>query len=1287
MKASMTSKFIMATAVVWAVGGAPWGAQADFAAAVSALGPVAYYRFSTTDQVPAEVPAVNSGALGAACNGEYVGTPDRALAGALVGDANTAVGVSGGSKRVVVPFKPEYNPEGPFTVEAWLNPASDAAGLTAPLNAAQMVGSRSGWLLYQNGPDAWSFRMYNQNGTAFSVELAGGGPVEVGKWYHIVAVYDGTDATLYVNGQVAVTGTPAGTPKAYVANVDGPFVIGARSDFAYPWVGLADEVAIYTTALTEADVRAHYENGINPARTTPYDTLVKAKNPALYFRLDEPPLALPVAENIGSWGMVANGLYLPGTTPGVAGPQHPAFTGFEPTNHAVYFNGVSGLVRVPGQPLITDTATFLCWVKRDGNNPTRAGIMHNRGPNTLATGLGLQDAGNALSYNWEDHGEAYNFNPGFVLPDQGWALVGVSVQPDYAILFMGSSAGLQAATNNYYHEPHDFSGAPLEFGIDNYQPTRVFKGAIDEFAMFDQALDLETISNLFYAALPAVTLATRTPADPIYEGMTVTFTAAAASKLPMTYQWRRNGQPLTGKTSPTLVLSNVQTADSGDYEVAVTSGGTTVTSPALPLTVSAGPPIFVRQPVSAVRCAGANVTFEAVVYGSQPVTYQWKHGEAAVPGAAAPALRLTEVQAADAGDYVLVASNAYGTMESTKATLTVQPVSNTYEGTVVAYGPINYWRLNETGGATAADLVGGANATHASVATGANGPQAPQFAGLEGQNLAAAYDGTKAGTTTGASLMNHLQQFTLMGWIKLADTQPAGGRIGFFGQNDVAEFGFHDAQAGIWTANGGGVVGIPTADFLPGQWYFVAAVGDGATLTFYLDGEPAATGGNPTGDYGNSTSPFNIGYAVLDPSGNFLNGTIDEVALFDKALTAGQIKYLHTLAVGGATAPQIVAPPASQTVLAGDAVALTVEVTGGAPYNYQWKKDGADLTGATKQSLRIASAALSDSGTYTVSVSNNVGSQNSPPATLTVVPVPTYCNLTNSLVLHLKFDGDLNDASGRGNHGTAVGEPTFVPGKIGPQALHYNTETDVAYNYVTLGTPADLDLGTDVNFSVAFWTKFTGSPGDLPFLANNNNSMGDVGVTIAPSYNEGGWSWGLNDALEPKAWPGIGLYDPVGNTLNDGNWHHLVHTFDRAGNGTTYLDGVQVHTMPITAAAGWDLTTGLPWNIGQGSGAYPETGVFEMDDLGFWRRPLANYEARSIYIVGQNYGRTFDQPGPTTVTLTIKRVGAELELTWATGTLEAADRITGPWAAVSGAAAPSYKLTPTGAAKFYRVKL
>jgi len=37
------------------------------------------------------------------------------------------------------------------------------------------------------------------------------------------------------------------------------------------------------------------------------------------------------------------------------------------------------------------------------------------------------------------------------------------------------------------------------------------------------------------------------------------------------YQWRHNGQPITGKTGDTLMITNVMESDSGDYECVVTN--------------------------------------------------------------------------------------------------------------------------------------------------------------------------------------------------------------------------------------------------------------------------------------------------------------------------------------------------------------------------------------------------------------------------------------------------------------------------------------------------------------------------------------------------------------------------------------------------------------------------------------------------------------------------------------------------------------------------------------------
>jgi hypothetical protein len=91
---------------------------------------------------------------------------------------------------------------------------------------------------------------------------------------------------------------------------------------------------------------------------------------------------------------------------------------------------------------------------------------------------------------------------------------------------------------------------------------------------------------------------------------------------------------------------------------------------------------------------------------------------------------------------------------------------------------------------------------------------------------------------------------------------------------------------------------------------------------------------------------------------------------------------------GGDLPPSITTQPQSQTVNVGQRVEFTVTATGTAPLEYQWRKDNADLAGATNSTYVIASATTADAGTYTVVVRNAAGSRTSEPATLTVLPPP-----------------------------------------------------------------------------------------------------------------------------------------------------------------------------------------------------------------------------------------------------------------------------------------------------------
>ncbi|RYD36717.1 MAG: hypothetical protein EOP86_05250 [Verrucomicrobiaceae bacterium] len=106
--------------------------------------PLAYYRFNDGLAVAAPDAAVNLGSLGAAGNGAYNATVIHQAPGALAGGANAAVTFANGG--FVVPWTPELNNNGSFTVEMWLQPSTipAAAGLICPASSMHVADPRQG---------------------------------------------------------------------------------------------------------------------------------------------------------------------------------------------------------------------------------------------------------------------------------------------------------------------------------------------------------------------------------------------------------------------------------------------------------------------------------------------------------------------------------------------------------------------------------------------------------------------------------------------------------------------------------------------------------------------------------------------------------------------------------------------------------------------------------------------------------------------------------------------------------------------------------------------------------------------------------------------------------------------------------------------------------------------------------------------------------------------------------------------------------------------------------------
>ncbi len=556
--------------------------QADYAAKVLSNNPVNYWRLNEKVQVPAPDLANNGGSLGASANGFYVGAATHPVPGALAAGSDTAASFDATAGTVVsVPYSSELNPNSAFTVEAWLNPNADytTAAPGCALASGQFASPRSGWLIYQVDT-GWSFRMYNQNGTTPSVNIIGGPAPVMGTWQHVVAVYDGTNAYVYVNGAQGASAVSTG----YVPSAGGVLFMGGRSDSSFWWNGSADEVAIYGKALTASEIDAHYKNGISATPATPYNQAVLTSGPLAYYRLNEPaytpPATLPVAKNLGSSGAAGDGSYNPGANAQAPGPRPPLFNAFEADNTGGGFNGVAGYVGTT--TTLNDLAKFtvMGWVKRGTVHSGRGGYF---GQNDLLE-FGDADGG----ANIEAWINAYNTNIKIPYPfgDSEWGsmtLVGDGTQVTLYTNGVAAST-LTQTVDSYGTSAFNFNigGGGIFNAAGDY-----FLGNIDEVAVFDKALTAAQVEEIYYSAniAPTITKQPTAPARDLYEGNPVTLSVAAAGTPPLSYQWRKGGADLSGKTSADLVFDNIKVSDGGGYDVVVRNAYGTVTSAVVNLTI------------------------------------------------------------------------------------------------------------------------------------------------------------------------------------------------------------------------------------------------------------------------------------------------------------------------------------------------------------------------------------------------------------------------------------------------------------------------------------------------------------------------------------------------------------------------------------------------------------------------------------------------------------------------------------------------------------------------------
>ncbi|PYK96823.1 MAG: hypothetical protein DME19_18415, partial [Verrucomicrobia bacterium] len=433
------------------------------------------------------------------------------------------------------------------------------------------------------------------------------------------------------------------------------------------------------------------------------------------------------------------------------------------------------------------------------------------------------------------------------------------------------------------------------------------------------------------------------------------------------------------------------------------------------------------------------------------------------------------------------------------------------------------------------------------------------------------------------------------------------------------------------------------APFSPaaGVWYHLAVTRRGSSYTIFIDGDPAgtATDSNAIPD---AAASLTIGGA----EGQFyLNGSIDEVGIYSRALTASEVQSIYNAGAVGACQADLGASVTSLSVPTGNGtervVTYTIVVTNRGPSVAtgitvsDTLPAGVTLVSVASSSGRcgftngVVTCALDPlrnnrSATITIVVSEALTGflTNQVSLAASVFDPATSDNLVTNislaqpgcvapppgLVSWWPGNGNVNDLTGA-NPGTLQGGVAFSPGMVG-QAFSFDGIED----YVSAPDSPSLRV---TNLTIEGWFNFAAANG-LRSLVTKPLGTGLLD-SYALWYQDGVLHAVVSDTT------GFGPFLSYSWSPQLGRWYHIAFTFDTANQfETLYVDGSLVAAGSVTTQIAYDQH---PLLIGVESENENLTFWFagQIDEVSLYNRALRPDEIQTAFDGGSG-GKCAAQP-------------------------------------------------------------
>ena len=598
-----------------------------------------------------------------------------------------------------------------------------------------------------------------------------------------------------------------------------------------------------------------------------------------------------VAANGGASATIHHGLSLPGNTQGKF--------------------GYSGYVSLPSGMLTTTTnLTVECWVTQNqGNNWAEIWDFGSSGTQNFALIPYPENNNNNMEVAFTPNGGEVDMQSSILFPNNSEEYVCVTYNYGNLTgdLYLNGNLVASQVFPSASYTPGLIGGAGGTsedmLGNDVYGDDQ-FSGTVYEFRIWNGV-----ISPLYLAvsavAGPAYVETNLTPESLTVSVTNASMTAGHSQQVAVTGAFQNaSGVTVTGfvtnwiSSNPNVLTVNstglVTAISVGNATISATVNGVTGTSSGITVTAS-GPAITQEPPASETLLAGATLTASVANIGSPPFVYRWYFNNSAnlISVSASPTLTVSNLQKAEAGSYTCVVSNEVGTATSSALNLTIIS-PNRYQQSLLSLNPLAYWPLNETGGTTAYDVVGGYNGTYVGGCTlGQAGPANSIFgSGSRSVQL----DGSSGYVDIPEGPFNITGPVTTVAWVDLLSPTNFAG---VFGHGDLS-WRMSISPSAEPGANDGNV---PTDASSPigindGNWHMIAytytgIAGQADNGSLYVDGTLVANNSITEAPHGDGLDVW-IGGSPDYGTARLINAKIANAAIYPQALTASQVQDLYS---------------------------------------------------------------------------------------------------------------------------------------------------------------------------------------------------------------------------------------------------------------------------------------------------------------------------------------------------------------------------------------------------------